>query len=56
MATTTLARVAIGPDADAAAGDMILPAGAVEYFRVQPGDRISLLSPSGAGLATVTEC
>ena len=56
VATTTLARVAIGPDAVAAAGDMIMPAGAVEYFRVQPGDRVSLLSPSGAGFASVTEC
>lgn len=56
VATTTLARVAIGPDADATTGDLILPAGSVEYFRVQPGDRVSLLSPSGAGLATVTEC
>lgn len=34
-------NLAIGPDAEAGASDMLLPANTVEYFKVSPGDRVS---------------
>lgn len=48
--------VAFGVSAVATSGSMYLPAGAVEYFAVNPGGRIAVLRAFVDGAISLAEC
>lgn len=52
---TTAAFIAIGTDPTANSGDMPVPANSPEYFRIQPGEKVSALRESVSGTLYVTE-
>lgn len=55
VCVTAAAYVAVGETPTATSGDLLMPAGSVEYFAVQPGQKMAFLRVVGDGSATVTE-
>jgi len=47
--------VTFGTAPVATTSGMFLPAGYVEYFRCEPGEKVAALAPSGSGTLNVTE-
>lgn len=62
-ASTSLVRVAVSTDCyvvfaaspTATTSDTFLPAGSVEYFLVEPGEKAAFIRNTADGVATVTE-
>lgn len=55
VVTTTAAHIAIGVSPTATTSDMYMPAGISEYFRINPGEKVSAIQSAAAGTLHVTE-
>lgn len=55
LATTTACRFLVGRNPTALATSAYLPANAVEYFGVNPGDKVAVIQDTAGGKITVTE-
>lgn len=47
--------VAFGPNPTATNASLMLPAGMVEYFGINPGDKVAVLQVSAAGFLNIVE-
>lgn len=52
---TTVAHIKIGTAPVATTSDVYMPAGVVEYFRVEPGVKVSAIQSAAGGTLHVTE-
>lgn len=55
LVSTTDCYVAFGSNPTATSSDLLLVAGVVEFFRVDPGSKIAALKVATAGLLSIAE-
>lgn len=55
IATTTDAYFAIGPTPTATTSDPVLPAGTVDYVKINPGEKVAALQVTAGGVFSVGE-
>lgn len=55
VVVTTDAYIVIGSSPTATANDPFLPASSVEYFSINPGEKVSAVQVSSGGVLHVTE-
>ena len=56
VVATSDCYIAVGVSPTATTSDIYLPAGAIEYLRCVPGDKVSAVQALVAGTIHVTEC
>ncbi|CAB4141078.1 hypothetical protein UFOVP413_34 [uncultured Caudovirales phage] len=56
LCATTNCRIAIGTNPTASATSTLLPANAIEYCELTPGERFAVIQDSAAGTLSITEC
>lgn len=55
VAVSTACHIAIADAPTATTSTHYMPAGCVEYFRVEGGEKVAFIQSSASGIATVTE-
>lgn len=55
LCPTSDCYVAFGANPTASSSSLLLPAGAVEYFGINPGDKIAVLQVSSGGYLSIIE-
>lgn len=55
VAVSTACHISVGSSPTATTSAHYMPAGCVEYFRVEGGEKVAFIQSASSGIATVTE-
>lgn len=56
VATNVDVYLSVGATPTATTTDILLPAGTIDYFLVEPSDKVSGEAVAGTGVMSITEC